>query len=298
MLYRLAQFGRAGFVYGGRLEFRHKFEKRVESAFVIEFLLLQLQQTGFMLTNSTPSKNDILPKRFDWASFRSYWMRRPLSVLTVLLALVVITVPLYQLSKGISYFEPLDYIDGTTLIMLGILFLHCVAVYRNDTDLQAVSLAVVAGLSFIYTFEALYKWSFFINPLNMPSDEMRALVIQIGTALTGLVGFAFGKFKWTKPSKIFTALFILGWLFWLGIGYPQIFSAGKLFLHPVLPFSLSESMVYLLNRVVKFVLFLVFFFAVQPDKKKQSVPAPTVRTASREKVTEGGTLPHGKMLPR
>jgi hypothetical protein len=223
------------------------------------------------VTQPNLSENVPSPKQFDWASFRSRWVRRPLSVLTVLLALAVIAYPLYQLSQGKTYFEPLDYIDGTTLIMLGILFLRCVVVYRNDTDLQAVSLAVVGGLSFIYTFEALYKWSFFINPLNMPSDEMRALVIQIGTALTGLTGFAFGKFKWTKLSKIFTATFVLGWAFWLAIGFPQIFSGDKLFLHALLPIHLSEALVYWLNRGIKFVLFLVFFFAMSPTSAPKAV---------------------------
>ena len=228
------------------------------------------------MSNFDPSEDKQSSGQFGWPGFLSRWTRRPLSVLTVLLALAVIIYPLYQLSKGSAYFEPLDYIDSTTLIMLGILFLRSVVVYRNDTDLQAVSLAVVGGLSFIYTFEALYKWSFFINPLIMPSDEMRALVIQVGTALTGLTGFAFGKFKWTTPSKICTAIFVLGWAFWLAIGFPQIFSAGKLFLHPLLPLTLSEAVVYGLNRAIKFVLFLAFFFAMQPDKKKQVVPTQTV----------------------
>jgi Na+-driven multidrug efflux pump len=90
---------------------------------------------------------------------------------------------------------------------------------------------------------------------------LRELVIQIGIALTGLVGFAFGKFKWSTLSKIFTAIFVIGWVFWLAVGFPQIFS-DKLFLPALLPVHLSQSMVYLLNRVLKFALFLVFFFAV------------------------------------
>ncbi|MGD0709290.1 MAG: hypothetical protein ABSA51_12710 [Anaerolineaceae bacterium] len=213
------------------------------------------------MTQPHLSENVPSPEQFDWASFRSRWVSRPLSVLTVLLALAVIAYPLYQLFQGKTYFEPLDYIDGTTLIMLGILFLRCVVVYRNDTDLQAVSLAVVGGLSFIYTFEALYKWSFYISPWLIPPSELRELVIQIGIALTGLVGFAFGKFKWSTLSKIFTAIFVIGWVFWLAVGFPQIFS-DKLFLPALLPVHLSQSMVYLLNRVLKFALFLVFFFAV------------------------------------
>jgi hypothetical protein len=222
------------------------------------------------LNNSNQSEKVKSPKHFGWANFLSQLARRPLSALTVVLALIVIAVPLYQLARGTAYFEPLDYIDGTTLIMLGILFLRYVVVYRNDTDLQAVSLAVVGGLSFVYTFEALYKWSFYISPWLMPPSELRNLVIQIGIALTGLVGFAFGKFKWSTLSKIFTAIFAISWVFWLSIGFPQIFS-DKLFLPALLPVHLSQNMVYLLNRVIKFLLFLVFFFAVSPTGKPKAV---------------------------
>lgn len=187
-----------------------------------------------------------------------------------MLALVVIAVPLYQLARGTAYFEPLDYIDGTTLVMIGILLLRCVIAFHTDKDLQAVSIALIAGLSFVYTFEALYKWSFYISPWLMPPSEFRELVIQIGIALTGLVGFAFGKFKWSTLSKIFTAIFVISWVFWLSIGFPQIFS-DKLFLPALLPVHLSQNMVYLLNRVIKFVLFLVFFFSVHPTGAPKAV---------------------------
>ena len=50
-------------------------------------------------------------------------IRKPLSSLTAVLAGIIIVVPLYQRSIGSIYLEPLNYVDGTTLIVVGILLL-------------------------------------------------------------------------------------------------------------------------------------------------------------------------------
>jgi len=192
----------------------------------------------------------------------SFWARRPFSVLAALAGLALIVVPLYQIANGSAYFAPLNNIDQTTLIMIGLLILRVVSALRTDSDLQAVSLALIATLSFVYTFEAIYKWAFYLTPARMPPAEMREFVIQVGIALTGLAGFSFGRFRWTRLTLVFAGLFALGWAFWILTGYPQIFDE-RLYQPVVIQITLSHDMVYLLNRLVKFSLFLAVFCAVR-----------------------------------
>ena len=57
--------------------------------------------------------------------------QKPLSLLTVLLAGLMITIPLYQRIIGIVYLEQLNWVDGTTIIMVGILLVRGVVVKRS-----------------------------------------------------------------------------------------------------------------------------------------------------------------------
>ncbi len=184
--------------------------------------------------------------------------RKPLSILAALAALLVILLPLRQIINGNNYYQPLNNIDGTTLIMIGILLLRGISAGWRDTDLQAVSIALIGALSFVFTFEAIYKWSFYLLPWKIPPEELRELVIQLGISATMLAGFAFGKFKWNRFSLIAAVVFAAGWIFWLLVGYPQIFSERTMF-PAVLNITLSHDMIYTLNRMEKFALFLVFF---------------------------------------
>jgi hypothetical protein len=170
----------------------------------------------------------------------------------------MIIVPLYQYMIGKVYIEELNYVDGTTLIMVGILLLFGIVSRHSDSDLQAFSIALIGALSFIFTFEALYKLSFYAFPWRMPPGELREFVIQVGFALTGLTGFAFNKYRMTKSSGIFIGFFIAGWTFWLLIGFPQL-NNGEGFYPAVMDIDLTRDMIYILNRALKFMLFLVFF---------------------------------------
>jgi hypothetical protein len=143
--------------------------------------------------------------------------------------------------------------------MIGALLLRGIIKRRMDSDLQAVSIALIGALSFVFSFEALYKLSFHIFPWIMPPEELREFTIQVGIALTVLVGFAFGKFVFSKPSKIFLTVFVAEWAFWLLIGFPQLFTE-QLFYPVIINIHLAWGMVYLLARVVKFTLFLVYFY--------------------------------------
>jgi hypothetical protein len=184
--------------------------------------------------------------------------RKPLSMLAALAALLVILLPLRQIINGNTYYQPLNNIDGTTLIMIGILLLRGISAGWRDSDLQAVSIALIGALAFVFTFEAIYKWSFYLLPWKIPPQELRELVIQLGISATVLTGFAFGRFKWNRFSLIAAGVFVAGWIFWLLIGYPQIFSDRTMF-PAVLNITLSHDMIYALNRFEKIILFLVFF---------------------------------------
>jgi hypothetical protein len=93
-------------------------------------------------------------------------VRRPLSSVTALLAALLILYSLYQLHLGNTYLETFNWIDGTTFIMIGVLLLRGIICLWRDSDLQAVSIALIGALSFVCAYEAIYKLSFFIGKIN------------------------------------------------------------------------------------------------------------------------------------
>jgi hypothetical protein len=90
--------------------------------------------------------------------------RRPLSNATATLAAILILIPLYQRSMGNVYLETFNYVDGTTLIMVGVLLLRGIILLRLESDLQAVAIALIGALSFVFAYEAIYKLSFLSSP--------------------------------------------------------------------------------------------------------------------------------------
>jgi hypothetical protein len=185
-------------------------------------------------------------------------LSRPLSCLTGVFAALLILIPLYQRTIGNVFIEELNYVDGTTLIMVGILLLRGIFSRIQDTDLQAFSIAIVSALSFVFTFEAIYKLSFYAFPWRMPPGELREFVIQVGIALTVLTGFAFDKFRVTKLTWIFGLIFVAGWIFWLLVGFPQL-NNGENFYPALVKVMFSWDLIYVLNRALKIVLFLIFY---------------------------------------
>ena len=196
--------------------------------------------------------------RISLKSITENLMRRPLSFLSGAFAALLILVPLYHRTIGNVYIEDLNYVDGTTLIMVGILMLRGIFSRTHDTDLQAFSIALISALSFVFTFEAIYKLSFYAFPWRMPAGELREFVIQVGIALTALTGFAFGKFRITKVSWIFGVIFVAGWVLWLLVGFPQL-DNGEKFYQPVVDVEFTWDMIYVLNRALKIVLFMIFY---------------------------------------
>lgn len=187
-----------------------------------------------------------------------FFRTRPLSGTAVVLSVGLVIFPVYERLRGNIFIESLNYIDGTTLMMAGALLLRGIYCRRIDTDLQAVSIALIGCLSFVFAFEALYKLSFYLLPPFMPADELREFVIQTGISVTALTGFAFGRFVFSSKSKIFLSLFLVEWTFWLLVGFPQLFT-DRLFYPAIIDMRLEWGMIYLLARIAKFTLFLVYF---------------------------------------
>lgn len=185
---------------------------------------------------------------------------RPLSLLTALVATVLMVFPLYQRTQGTVYIEPLNYIDGTTLMMIGLLLGRGVTSGRGDTDLQAVSMALVAALSFVFGFEALFKLSFYLASWWMPPPELREFVIQTAVTLTAAAGFAFGRFTFSRRSQLCLALFALCWVVWLAVGFPQLPDGGRNFYPALVNLQLTWNQTYYLNRLAKLAWCGVYFF--------------------------------------
>ncbi len=194
---------------------------------------------------------------------------RPLSLLAAAFSIFVIIYEVTQILRGSLYLETLNYIDGTTLIMLGILILWGVVRLQEKTDFQAVVFSFISALSFVFAYEAIFKWSFYLAPfrMQMPAAEFRDFVIDVGIALTVLSGFADKHFRLQKWTYMWLALFVVSWIFWLLIGFPQL--TGQIMFTPVIKISFSRTMIYVINRATKVILFLVYLslFPVPNFKK-------------------------------
>jgi hypothetical protein len=83
-----------------------------------------------------------------------------------------------------------------------------------------------------------------------------AFAIQTGTALTVLTGFAVRDFTIKKWTVIWLGIFIILWIFWLLVGFPQI--TGESFFPQVISINFTPEMTYLLNRATKMVMFFAY----------------------------------------
>jgi hypothetical protein len=189
---------------------------------------------------------------------RQFVIKRPLSSATIALAAMVIVFEIVQICRGSLYVGRLNFIDGTTLVMIGVLMFWGVIAMRKRTDFQAVAFVLVNALSFVFAYEALFKWSFFLPPLGppMPPAEMRDLAIQSGIALTVLTGVADGHFTFKKATLPLIGLFIAVWAFWMLVGFPQL--NGHVTFRPIIRGELTHGMVYLINRGTKALLFAAY----------------------------------------
>ncbi len=188
----------------------------------------------------------------------SFVRKRPLSALLIALGLFGLAVELVQISLGNLYMTALSNVDGTTLLMMGVLLLWGIFSLRSETDFQAVAFSFVAVLSFVLAYEATFKWSFYLFPFmySMPNPELRLFLIEGGSALTVLAGLAEGHFRIKKWTLIWFGLFALLWIIWLSVGFPQL--SGQVMYSPVVPIPFTPAMTYVINRATKVVLFFVY----------------------------------------
>lgn len=163
---------------------------------------------------------------------------------------------LYSMLTGRLYVQQLNWVDVTTVLFLSLLLLRGVYVFRKASLVKILALCLLNMFSFIYCFESIYKL-LFIGWLYS-SAELRELLLQGVATLTPLLGFHYGDYKLNPRSLLFAFLFVATMTFWVAIGYPQLFM-GRV--HPAwLNLEVSQTMVYVINRLAKFFLFLAYFF--------------------------------------
>ena len=184
---------------------------------------------------------------------------KPLTGLSFLIATATIIYSVYEIATGSPYLKGLNYIDSTTIVMIGVLWIRIIQSTRKANDLQSLSLALTATISFVFTYEAIYKYSFYLVPWVIPPSELRELTIQIGLSLLVLVGFAYKAFSFSRTSKVLVVAFAAAWAFWVIVGFPQIFNLAGIY-PSLFRINLSYLQVYLINRGTKLLLMLVFFF--------------------------------------
>ncbi len=209
-------------------------------------------------------------QRLTW-NFPSLVVRRPLSFLAGAAAVLVILAAVVFRIEGHMLIGALDNMDTFTPVMISILILRGLYAMRHDTDLQAVSMAMIAALSFIFIYEAIYKVSFYITR-PMPPAELREFIIQCGIALTAVSGFAFGKFHFSRWSRIFAVAFVVLYAFWMLAGYPQVQLGGNTY-WAIIPVHLSWDMAYVVNRGTKALMFLTYLFFYSGMPRAAQAPA-------------------------
>ena len=186
-------------------------------------------------------------------------VHKPITLLTALFAAAAILFSLYQRAIGNVYIGRLNHVDGTTLIMVGVLLLRAVTKLEHESDLETASTALIGALSFVFAYEAIYKWSFYSLPWRMAPGELREWVIQIAISLVVMSGFSRGTLRLTRASALAAAVFVAGWIAWLLIGFPQLVDGGNIH-PPVVDIPYSPGAVYALNRVTKVALCFVYYF--------------------------------------
>jgi len=205
------------------------------------------------------SNKDFSYQRLFSPEFIRELAHKPISLFVTLVALSILSLVVYEIINGNIYIAQLNFVDATTLAMVAFLLLRAVTKLHSASDLVTISIALVSSLSFLFSYEAIYKWSFYILPWKIPAAELRELLLQIGVGLILLTGFAFEVFKLRRASQIMLGLFIATWLFWLAVGFPQLWDGANIY-HAVLDLPMSWTMIFVLNRVTKFVWFMFYFW--------------------------------------
>ena len=166
--------------------------------------------------------------------------------------------------QGETLAPALGYADWLTVIFISLLAARGAYVFRAGPPLKTLALCVTNPLSFIFCFEAIYKYLFM--GWQYKSIELREMLLQFAAAATILLGFHYGDYRLNRRSVVFGLLFGLTMAFWMALGYPQLFM-GKVFT-PLLPLDVSRDTVYVINRLAKGFLFLAYFFLYYSGPRK------------------------------
>ena len=189
--------------------------------------------------------------------------RYPLTTGSLVCAVALGGWSIVTLFSGSRYIGALNSVDATTPLMISVLLLRGIYALRAEPDLKIFSISLIGALSFIYTFEAIYKFFFF--GWVPKSAELRELLLQIATALTVLVAFQSRALRLSGLSKLFLGLYAVTMLFWWLIGYPQLDSPPHMVQYITL--HVSTETVYIINRAAKLFLFVAFFFFYQAERR-------------------------------
>ena len=197
-------------------------------------------------------------QRKNLLNFFQRLVQKPKSLLVSLSACVMLGLTLFELGRGNLYLARLNYVDITTMAMVSLLIIRAVMKLQSSSDLETISIVLVSTLSFLFSYEAIYKWSFYFFPWKMPAQELRELLLQTLVGLTLLTGFAQHLFKMKRTNQFILGIFIVTWISWLLIGFPQIWD-GENIHYAVIDLSISKSMIYALNRATKILWFMFHY---------------------------------------
>lgn len=181
--------------------------------------------------------------------------RYPLTSFAFATAVGLATWSMLTIFSGSRYIGALAGTDATTPLMTAALLFRGIYSLRAAPDLKIFAVSLIVALSFLYTFEAIYKFLFF--GWRWAPGELRELLLQVATSLTVLVAFQSRDLRLGGASKLFAGLFAATMIFWLLIGYPQ----GDTGYHSAqyIPINPSNEALYAIGRFAKFSLFLAFF---------------------------------------
>ena len=195
--------------------------------------------------------------------------QKPASLFAASAALFLFGIALFNLLTGNIYIARLNYVDATTLIMVAILIFRALTKLHSASDLDTISITLVSTISFLFSYEAIYKWSFYPLPWKMPPPELREFLLQVVVGLTIMSGFAQNFFRLKRANFMILGLFIAVWLFWLAVGFPQLWDGTKVH-RAIIDLSLSGNTIYALNRGTKIIWFM-FYFCLYGSAPKEMV---------------------------
>jgi hypothetical protein len=219
--------------------------------------------------------------------------RRPeLLILPLLSFWLIVNVPPWPMFNGsilflIARWGTVGILSGSTNSVFPltyavaiIIFIFFFTRFRKNTSLgwkRSFLLSVTIPFGFVAFFETLYQAVFsFVRPeiFHIPLSGQLLLTSWL---LLGLSTMPYWKI--TKKFYLLVVLDIVGFLIWVGIGYPQIYEIGPLSIYALV-----------LNYVTKFTVALTYAVLIFDGTRKQVQPLASeisIETKSLPLTPEG-----------